>query len=101
MLTWWLCQQQCQGCWGMLDPTLLGPCAWDLPEAAQQQALLPPCPTQKCFLLQFRVTMGQHPQGLPLWLHPCLGGTAKPQGWSSCLLLSLGPKHTQIPPKSP
>lgn len=73
----------------------------DLPEAAQRGDLLPPCPTQKCFLLQFRVTMRQLPQGLPLWLHPCLGGTAKPQGWSSCLLLNLGPKHAQIPPKSP
>lgn len=64
------------------------------------QALLPPCPTQQCFLLQFRVMMAQRPQGLPLRLRPCLGGTAKPPGWSGCCF-PLNPvlNAPRFPPK--
>lgn len=64
------------------------------------QALLPPCHTQQCFLLQFRVMMGQRPQGLPLRLRPCLGGTAKPPGWSGCCF-PLNPvlNAPRFPPK--
>lgn len=74
---------------------------------SQPRGPSPAAPLPQCFLLQFQVTMGQHPQGLPLWLRLCLGGTVKPLGWSGCcLLLSLVlnaprfPKKPLIPPGS-